>query len=208
MICPHCEKSLLRRERTGNVSSKCGCGYALDPKSNPLKLSDLQVRRIAHVLTRDGQVPCACGRLWDALSRKSLPDSGVQPGCAAALTLVRVVLQLIGLGADAVVFTVVSGLMLLTAADFVLARLAGMGRGRPPVARDAFRTGLLADWRSVYGGLPPGVVDDSSCPRAAVRPVRDRAGSVPDGTPGTAGPAGGPVLVCPDRSIAVFLDAA
>ena len=137
MICPHCQTSLLRKERPGNVCGKCGRRYALDPKTNPLSLNDLRVRRITLKLT-DG------------------------------------------------------GLSLLAALGFVAAEVRGVGRGRPRLTREAFRTGPLAEWKSVYGSLPPGVIDDSHYPSP--------------GTPGTRGD--GLVLLCPDRSVAVFLDAA
>ncbi|MFJ6087101.1 hypothetical protein ACIQI8_37525 [Streptomyces sp. NPDC092369] len=194
MICPHCEKSLLRKERPGNVCGKCGRRYALDPKTNPLKLNDLRVRRVVLKLGQDGQVPCTPGQLWYALSRKSLRETQVDMGCAVALTFVGVVVGGMGLGSDVVGVAVGGGLLLLAAIGFVVARLAGMGRGRPALTRQAFRSGPLKEWKSVYGALPDGVIDDSGFPT----PRPSDGGAATDGI----------VLVCPDRSIAVFLDAA
>lgn len=54
MICPHCEHSLLRKERTGNRCGYCRRLYALDPKTNRLKLSDLRVRRVVAALSAGG----------------------------------------------------------------------------------------------------------------------------------------------------------
>jgi hypothetical protein len=200
VICPHCEKSLLRKERPGNVCSKCRRRYALDPKTNPLQLSDLRVRRIALKLTQDGQVPCTAGQLWYALSRRSLRSTRVEMGCAVALTFVGIVVGLVGLGADVVVFAVIGGLLLLAAVGFVAAEVMGVGRGRPRLAREAFRAGPLKEWKSVYRSLPPGVIDDSRYPSSGTRPTRTRQAS--------ATSSDGLFLVCPDRSIAVFLDAA
>ncbi|MFC4499529.1 MULTISPECIES: hypothetical protein [Streptomyces] len=190
MICPHCEKSLLRKERPGNVCGKCGRRYALDPKTNLLKLNDLRVRRIALKLTRDGQVPCTPGQLWYAVSRKSLRDTDVEMGCAGVLLVAGVVVGLLGLGSDVVGAVVVGGLFLLAAFGFVIAEMMGVGRGRPRLARQNFGTGPLEEWKSVYHSLPPGVIDDSHYPT----------------TPAPSGD--GLVLVCPDPSIAVFLHAA
>ncbi|MFD0312782.1 hypothetical protein [Streptomyces flavalbus] len=196
MICPHCEQSLLRRERPGNVCGKCGRRYALDPKTNPMKLNDLRVRRVAAKVTQDGQVPCTVGQLWYALSRRSLRDTQVDLGCAGALTVAGLIVTFVGLATAAVV-AVVGGLLLAGALGFVAAEVMGVGRGRPRLDRDSFRTGPMADWRHVYGALPPGVLDDGRYP------------SPPAGQPESAGAdtPGGPLLVCPDRSVAVFLDA-
>ncbi|MFF4764018.1 hypothetical protein [Streptomyces sp. NPDC001292] len=201
MICPHCEKSLLRKERPGNACGKCGRGYALDPKTNPLQLNDLRVRRTALGLTQDGQLRCTPGQLWYALSRKSLRETQVETGCAIALTIAGVVVGLVGLGSKGVVVATLGGLLLLAAVGFVVAEVMGVGRGRPRLDREAFLTGPLKAWKSVYGSLPPGVIDDSRYPTPGPHPGNggaDEESASPDGL----------ALVCPDRSIAVFLDAA
>ncbi|MFF7216316.1 hypothetical protein ACFZAU_38265 [Streptomyces sp. NPDC008238] len=189
MICPHCESSLLRKERPRNVCGKCGRRYALDPKTNPMGLHDLRIRRIVLRLTQDGRLPCTSGQLWYALSRASLRRTRVEVGCGVVLAVVGVVAGLVGLSTGSVASGAVGGVALLAAGGFVVARVKGVGRGRPRLAREVFRTGPLEEWRKVYGSLPAGVVDDSRYPR-------------------TPYAAGGPVLVCPDRSVAVFLDAA
>ncbi|MEU3985812.1 hypothetical protein AB0F77_38095 [Streptomyces sp. NPDC026672] len=194
MICPHCEQSLLRKERPGNVCGKCGRRYALDPKTNPLRLSDLRVRRVVGALTQDGQVPCTTGQLWYALSRRSLRDTRVEMGCAGTLAVIGFIVGLVGLGSGTVAIAVVGGLLLLGALGFVVAEARGVGRGRPRLPRADFGTGPMAEWRSVYGSLPSGVLDDSRYPEPAAPDPAVR----PDG----------PVLLCPDRSVAVFLDAA
>ncbi|MEU3255104.1 hypothetical protein [Streptomyces sp. NPDC006997] len=191
MICPHCERSLLRRERPDNVCGTCGRRYALDPKTNPMRLHDLRVRRIAAKITQDGRLPCTPGQLWYALSRTSLRETRVDLGCAGGLTVVGLIVGFVGL-ATAPVVVVVGGVLLAAALGFVVAEVRGVGRGRPRLDREAFRAGPLADWRTVYGSLPPGVVDDGRYPS----PPGGRAAS-PDG----------PLLVCPDQSVAVFLDA-
>ncbi|MFJ4788298.1 hypothetical protein [Streptomyces sp. NPDC088794] len=196
MICPHCEQSLLRKERPGNVCGKCGRRYALDPKTNPLKLNDLRVRRIVLKLGQEGQVPCTPGQLWYALSRKTLRSTRVETGCIVALAVVGFFLGIIGLSSDTGGFAVVGGLSLLAALGLVVAAVAGVGRGRPRLAREAFRTGPMAEWQSVYGALPDGMVDDRTHP--ATTPQVGAA----------VGPSDGIVLVCPDRSVAAFLDAA
>ncbi|MFJ4834159.1 hypothetical protein ACIP79_30220 [Streptomyces sp. NPDC088747] len=191
MICPHCEKSLLRKERPGNVCGFCRRAYALDPKTNDLRLSDLRVRRVMGTLTNEGQLPCTPGQLWYALSRKSLRESRIQLGCGCLPAYFGGALAFVGLITQLSLVAAAGGLLLLTALGIVIAMQLGVGRGRPKVTRSAFRSGPLAEWRRVYGSLPPGLVDD------------DR---LPDGQ--AAPPAGAAMLICPDLSVAVCLDAA
>ncbi|MEU3345084.1 hypothetical protein ABZ723_08780 [Streptomyces sp. NPDC006700] len=197
MICPHCEKSLLRKERPGNVCGKCGRKYALDPRTNPLQLNDLRVRRTALGLTQDGQVPCTSEQLWYALSRKSLRKGEGGMGCGVVLVIVALVLGLVGLGSEVAVVAVIGGLALFAGVGMMVADVTG--RGRPRLTREAFRTGPLEAWKSVYGSLPPGVIDDSPYPNPP---------STPDAEPAPGTPRDRLFLVCPDRSVAVFLDAA
>ncbi|MER6526420.1 hypothetical protein [Streptomyces sp. NPDC001508] len=202
MICPHCEKSLLRKERPGNVCGMCGRRYALDPKTNPLRLHDLRVRRIAAQLTQNGQLPCTPGQLWYALARKSLRETQVETGCGIVLGVFGAIAFFIAVGSDVMAFGVIGGLLLLAALGFVVARVMGVGRGRPRLTRAEFRTGPLEEWKSVYGSLPPGVIDDKHYPSPDAVPPHGGTDPAP------ATPSDGLVLVCPDRSVAVFLDAA
>ncbi|MFJ8793539.1 hypothetical protein [Streptomyces sp. NPDC102462] len=202
MICPHCETSLLRKERPGNRCGTCGRSYALDPKTNPLGLHDLRVRRIVARLTQDGRLPCTPGQLWYALARKSLRASQVDTGCAIVLGVLGAIALFIAAGSEVMAFGVGGGLLLLVALGFVVARVMGVGRGRPRLSRTDFRTGPLEEWKSVYGSLPPGVIDDSRYPSPHAGPAHDATGPAP------ATPSDRLVLVCPDRSVAVFLDAA
>lgn len=192
MICPHCERNLLRKERTGNICSHCKRRYALDPKTNPLRLSDLRVRRIVTVLTDNGRIPVTPGQLWYALSRKRIREGEFAPGCAGGALFGGVLVGFWGIFGGIPFLLYLSAALLATALGIVIARLRGAGRGIPPMSRAAFRTEALAEWLRVYGSLPPGVVDDT-------------------GRPWPPWPADAPpphaVIVCADASIAAFLAA-
>ncbi|MET8978850.1 hypothetical protein ABZX85_24845 [Streptomyces sp. NPDC004539] len=187
MICPHCAQSLLQKERPDRRCSICGRRFAFDPKTNPLRLNDLRVRRIADRLTQNGQLPCTTGQLWYALSRRTLRQPGVDLDWAFILLLAGAAAGGIGLAAGVGFAQFIGLLVLLVGAGFVAAHLMGVRRGRPKVGRQAFRTDTMAVWRDVYHQLPPGVLDDSRYPQ-----------------PGEAS-ADAPVVICPDRSIGVFL---
>jgi hypothetical protein len=195
VICPHCQKNFLRKERPNNTCSHCRRTYALDPKTNLLGLSDLRVRRIVDKVTQGGRIAVTPDQLWYALSRRHLEKGTFAPGCAGASFFAGLVVGVFGIFTGFVFLALTSCALLLVSAGFALARAAGAGRGFPVMSRAAFRSEALAPWRHVYGGLPPGVVDDAP-------PVPSQAR-----TRAPSGVEPGAVLLCPDRSITAFLNA-
>jgi hypothetical protein len=193
VICPHCQKNLLRKERPNNTCSHCRRAYALDPKTNSLGLSDLRVRRIVDKVTEGGRIAVTPDQLWYALSRRHLKKGMFAPGCAGTSLFAGLIVGVFGIFTGNLYLALVSGALLLASAGFAFARAAGAGRGFPVMSRAAFRSEVLAPWRSVYGGLPPGVID-------AAPPVPSRARNR---APSRARP--GAVLLCLDRSIRAFL---
>ncbi|MCX5231603.1 hypothetical protein [Streptomyces sp. NBC_00233] len=191
MICPHCERNLLRKERTGNRCTHCKRSYALDPKTNPLRLNDLRVRRITTALTDGGRIGIVPDQLWYALSRKRLRDSEFGQGCMGGAFVVAGFVTVIAFFAEAPVLLIGSAALLLIGLGISVARAMGAGKGVPSVVREGFPALVLSPWRSVYGGLPPGVLDTAGS-----------EGGLPDPA-GAAGTTG--VLVCPDRAVVAFL---
>ncbi|MFF3837970.1 hypothetical protein [Streptomyces sp. NPDC001930] len=191
MICPHCERNLLRKERTGNRCTHCRRSYALDPKTNPLRLNDLRVRRITAALTDGGRIGIVPDQLWYALSRKRLRDSEFGQGCMGGAFVVAGFVTVIAIFAEAPVLLIGSAALLLIGLGITAARALGAGKGIPPVVREGFPALVLSPWRTVYGALPPGVLDTAGS-----------GGGMPDpmGAAGTTG-----VLVCPDRAVVAFL---
>ncbi|WP_406054888.1 hypothetical protein OG462_05240 [Streptomyces sp. NBC_01077] len=198
MICPHCERNLLRKERTGNRCTHCNRSYALDPKTNPLRLNDLRVRRITAALSDEGRIGIVPEQLWYALSRKRLRDSEFGQGCLGGAFVVAGFVTVVAFVAETPVLLIASAALLLAGLVIVVARAMGAGRGIPPVAREAFPTQVLGAWREVYGTLPPGVLDTS-----------EPAGGTSEPAGGTAAVTGAAdttgVLVCPDRAVVAFL---
>ncbi|MCX4986152.1 hypothetical protein [Streptomyces sp. NBC_00572] len=191
MICPHCERNLLRKERVGDTCSHCHRSYALDPKTNALRLNDLRVRRITAVLTDGGRIGIVPDQLWYALSRKRLRDSEYGQGCAAWAFVAA------AFAAGIAFFAQVPGLLIGSAAlglvgmGVFVAQGLGAGVGIPPVPRESFPAHVLTLWRAVYGALPPGVIDTEG------------SADDPSGPAGAAGTTA--VLVCPDRAVIAFL---
>ncbi|MFH9725303.1 hypothetical protein ACH4M4_20390 [Streptomyces sp. NPDC017254] len=191
MICPHCERNLLRKERPGNRCSRCGRAYALDPKTNPLGLNDLRVRRITAALTDGGRIRIVPDQLWYALSRKRLRESTYAQGCAGVAFTVAGFATVVSVVAEAPVVLLVSAALLLIGLGIAVARASGVGKGIPPVARGNFPAQVLGAWRQVYGALPPGVLDTAA---PAVGSASPKDGAAPTG-----------VLLCGDHAVLAFL---
>ncbi|WP_328946640.1 hypothetical protein OG259_39435 [Streptomyces sp. NBC_00250] len=191
MICPHCEYNLLRKERVGERCSRCQRDYAVDPKTNPLGLNDLRVRRITATLTDEGRIQIVPDQLWYALSRKRLRDNEFGQGCMTFVFTVAVFVTVISFVAEAPVLLIASAALLVTGVGVAVAQAAGVGHGIPKIAREHFPTYVLDPWRRVYKALPPGVVDTAASARGVVE------------TTGAAGTTG--VLICPDDAVMAFL---
>ncbi|MEV6103998.1 hypothetical protein AB0M28_04665 [Streptomyces sp. NPDC051940] len=186
MICPHCAKSLLRRERTGNVCSYCKRSYAMDPKTNALGLNDLRVRRFMDKLTEQGRLAVTPGQLWYALSRRKLSArAGSGSGCVMPL-IVGVLLLVVAASTGNAVPAVLGGVFTVAAIVVALTTATPFHKGVPPIRRAAFASAVLDPWRRTYGSLPTGLVDDG--------PPRRQ---LPRGDKG--------VLLCHDYSAALFL---
>ncbi|MFQ3631117.1 ABC transporter permease [Roseiflexus sp.] len=66
MKCPHCGESLRYRERSNQTCSKCHQRFALEPKLDPLKLSDRKLRSLAERLSRKGVYRYTIAHLYHA----------------------------------------------------------------------------------------------------------------------------------------------
>ncbi|WP_354638691.1 hypothetical protein [Kitasatospora camelliae] len=201
MICPHCQASLLRRERTDRTCAKCRRRFALDPKQGGSGFSDLRLRELVRRLTEDGRLAVTVEQLCYARERRRPGAQGPRPargrgrlvGSALAVPVAAVLGVLAGTrgGPAALVSGVAAAAVLLL--SVLLLRRGPAGPAARPVRSDwtaeSFRRSVLAPWREVYGELPAGVVE-----REAVVP-----GPVP------AEPVA--ALLCPDPAIGAFLHA-
>ena len=181
MICPHCQKNLLRRQRTNSKCTYCDRVFAFDPKTNDLQLHDVKVRRQAARLA-EGGLSFTPRQLWYAVSRSKVSQP-VKPlegcGCGTFLFLFFAMIVFgvafqpreevfagVAIGAVGVLITV--NVVFAALRPFLAARK----EIRPPVPEVRFRS-MLADWRRVYGASPAGMIDSVApqrvqAPEAAV----------------------------------------
>ncbi|RRR74853.1 MAG: hypothetical protein EI684_06080 [Candidatus Viridilinea halotolerans] len=79
MKCPHCATELRYRDRSGKRCNSCQHRFALEPRTNRLKLHDLRLRDLAQKLSSGGQYYYSVDQLRYAAGRKLL-----QPASALA----------------------------------------------------------------------------------------------------------------------------
>ncbi|WP_067650299.1 hypothetical protein [Nocardia harenae] len=176
MICPHCQTSLLYRQRPNRVCSSCGRPFALEPKESPFRLHDLRLRRLAEKLS-DGRGLLYTGpQLYFAAGRKTLPSTGrhyhfAAVGYSVLIGIIGVVLLLIGvpvgpgLAGIAATILVVNLILLL-----MRPQLARRSTVHPEPGYADFSTRVLRPWQRIYGGPPAGLTRDDFRPQAVPQP--------------------------------------
>jgi hypothetical protein len=78
MTCPHCQRRLRRRERSGNRCSLCGRGFVFEPHDHGSRLTDVRVLRAATWLADGARYRFTLGQLAVAVGRRG----GVPPNFA------------------------------------------------------------------------------------------------------------------------------
>lgn len=202
MICPSCQESVLRKERTNSVCGKCGRAFALDPKVHGRGMHDLRIRRIAERATDSGRRKVTVAQLGylartDHRTWPGSPERGRKGwiGCGTgfflALGLVPLGIAVKDVPAGGLVWLAGLGLVVL---GYRIARgqpyrpAVGAGASIAPTPA-AFGSMMRHRWIQVYGKLPPGIVDEQTY--AASR----------------KGITGMTELLCPDLATRVFLAA-
>jgi hypothetical protein len=230
MICPHCSHELRFRERSGRTCSHCRKRFALEPRSNKLRLHDVKVRRLATKLGDDGRLRYSMTQLWYAAAGKQLrTPRGQLPGAGCVVVFLGAVAFLVFAAGNSfrgdvigLLIPVIGGAAVLAYTIIVLRRRWVRREGviDMPVPLADFR-GMIGSWARVHGGPPPGLVDLS---RLAAPPVpkprlallcQDRAvlgclvandvptayAMAPTSSPARL-PSGVPVIVLHDASVA------
>ncbi|MDH6221386.1 hypothetical protein [Streptomyces pseudovenezuelae] len=218
MICPNCQASLLRKERTGNVCSRCGRPYAVDPKVYGPGMNDTRIRRIAEKVTDGGRRQVTVTQLW-YLARTANSSWTAVPKSGRPRWVGRTVKWILGIG------LVVLGVLIqdVPFAAFLwwgcvgvaaLVYVVAKGEAYRPERRAGgylspalpdFRTMVCARWVQTYGKLPPGIVDDQNHRESRESTDGRRKGGGP-----RREPESGTLVVellCPDRAVRVFLSA-
>ncbi|MFJ9950139.1 hypothetical protein [Kitasatospora sp. NPDC091207] len=196
MICPHCEKNLLQRNRSRHTCGYCRKPFALDPKVEGAGLHDLRIRRLTTKLTGAGELVCTVDQLHYAAERRGRPDPAFRgsrgsAGCLGVLGA-GALIGALALHGTAIALLALAGAALL---GFAVRQVVLSDQPAPPRehgtrwSAGAFHDAVVPRWKEVYTDLPAGLVED-----ALVHPG-----------PPVADPAF--VLLCPDRTVTAFLHA-
>jgi hypothetical protein len=195
VICPHCNTNLLRKERGGRRCSKCRRVFALEPKESPLGLHDIRMRKLAERLGDGRGLRYTPTQLWYAAARKKIPDAyrhfrRVRIGISIAIVVIGFYSAASGGLPAAVAIGSAIALLVLANVGLVVARpwFADRATIRIPVSYQTFRDQVIGFWTRVYGGLPPGAVDENTVRPPAVDRPRF-------------------AVLCPDRSVLACLAA-
>lgn len=192
MICPYCEASLRRRERTSATCSVCHRPFALEPKDNRIRLHDVRMRKLAEKLGGGAGLRYTTTQLRYAAVRGRLVAHNTVRGWVIAfwcmaVAAAAVLAAILGAPGGIAVFAAIAGLVVGIALIFVLAPLfRRFARVRIPLADGEWDNQILARWVAVYRALPPGAVDERQVPLPHV-------------------PAPRYALVCPDYSVLACL---
>ena len=211
MICPRCQASLLRTERSGSVCSRCRRPFALDPKVHGRGMHDTRILHAVEKLTDKGRRQITVSQLrylarsanphWEAT-----PESGRRPwigrtvGAVLLAWLVALAVALRGVPSAGLIWWTSVAVSVVV---YVVARGKRYRPGRraaghvEPSLRD-FRAMICERWVQVYGSLPAGIVDDLTYQET-------REATHNGGRRGGKSVAETVTLLCPDRAVRVFL---
>lgn len=187
MICPHCSRNLLRKQRAGKRCSYCRKKFVFDPKVNRLGLHDVRVQKLATKLSDDGRLRFAVTQLWYAAGRKSLESRHIAGGGCFLLSGFVLLPLMLGIFGDGVSgFRIVLTVAAILAWAVLLVRASRRKRGAVPMPLERFRLNILAEWVQIHGSGVTGLVDE----QVVAAPV------IPNPRVG---------LVCPDRAVVTCL---
>jgi hypothetical protein len=182
MICPHCHKTVKRKERTNLQCAFCKKRFALEPKDNALNLHDVRLMRLAGQLSGNGSVRYTTHQIYYAAARKSLRPNRTRFAGRILLSILAVVM-LTGLGINngSPVLFIGTAAIVIGWTLYVVHRVSTRRtRKIVPSMTHAQFVNALDKWRERYGSDLAGVVRE------------DRAR-----LPGNP-PQPGLVVLCPD----------
>ncbi len=196
MKCPHCRVELRLVDRPKRQCSKCKKAIALEPREDPLGLSDLRLRALADKLSDQGKLYYTPTQLFYYANRKQVDAQQKQlPGWFGCLIPIGMFGGFIVLGATESLFGCFGFLALIALVGFAFVqwrRRNGPRRVTLSLDTTKFYQIITSRWPTVYGALPVGW--------QAPHPRSRSHGLVPSRQPLRA------LLVCPTADILFCVD--
>lgn len=160
MKCPHCTSNITYRERPKRCCAKCRKEIALEPREDPLGLSDLRLRALAAKLSTQGKIHYTPAQLFHFAGRKTVEAQYQQKilrfGCWIPLLLVGI----IGLGiVTEAPFVYWLGVVAIIALGIYFRQWLYLPEPPQVTLPDQlaqFQQKIPERWQKVYGELPMG----------------------------------------------------
>lgn len=171
MKCPHCSAELRYRERSGRRCSHCKQQFALEPRTDRLKLHDLRLRQLDQKLSAEGKLFYSADQLRYAAARKQIAAQDRSTETLGRrigrfiFSSILITIVLIGLITITTIFPPLGLALMLAISGLLLVLLAlRMLRGwhrypRVPVSADEFTRIVLTPYQKLYGQGLPGLID-------------------------------------------------
>jgi hypothetical protein len=195
MKCPHCLAELTYRERRDKKCPQCQKAFALEPRENTLKMSDLRLRGLADRLSHQGTYRYTSAQLAHFAIRRELepalktgfswsePSAFVAVSISGVVFLVAFACLLFGIPgtrslSSAVIALVIGAVIGLIAAGIYYGAVqsSNLYRRLLPVL-ESFAMTYITPWASVHGTLPGRATDQeiAALRQAQLPPSRVRA---------------------------------
>jgi hypothetical protein len=163
--CPHCQKEIKYKERSGSKCSNCYKEFAFEPKVHPLLLSDKMFSKIATKLSDKDKLYFTGHQLQFALSRKKLKG--------ASTSFILIVPAVITIIIAAVIFSSIAFIVAFVWVVIIIASLIySKKRVSLPQSFDDFQTSVIERWRTVYKNIPQHLILNTSIPHQFKYPVK------------------------------------
>jgi hypothetical protein len=163
MICPHCQRNLKYKERSGQTCGSCRKRFAVEPRDNPMRLHDVKLMRLSQQLSSNGAHRYTLSQLHYNASRKATrTKAGFPVGFLVLTVLVAIVLTVVAVAASIPFLFLPVGAGIVGWTLYIVFRVATrrVRRIDPPMTRDQFRQVGVDGWRKTYGQDLPGLVRD------------------------------------------------
>ncbi len=165
MQCPHCKANVTRKERSGNVCSKCYQEFAFEPKQHPLGLNDLRFQRTVAKISENDKLYFTSSQLQFALSRKRLNSNTT----IIFLVVLAIVTSIITLAfySPAIVVVIPLWIILIIAKMIYSKKKVSL-----PQTFDEFETSVLNRWKSVHKKYPSKLIVEKFANRDSHQDLR------------------------------------
>lgn len=183
MQCPHCQAQLTYKQRSGRRCRSCSQKFVLEPKTSPLKMSDLGLQKQAARLSNNGSLAYTSTQLYYAMARKAQRSRTTRLfGFLFSIVgriVITAIVSIIALAvSESLLISFVCGVLvagiflLMTGRELMRWSASGL-----PMSQEQFQREVLKRWQDIYHAPPQGMIVDAADP-PAIQPAPDQLRAV------------------------------